>query len=107
MSDEQKAALRKKMEGMTDDEKAEFRKKMRERAQQGGAKLVYWFTLFGTPVSNHSTVAFCASFPHENAGKAGMGAYPQASPPSPPLPGEGVVRCVRNLVALNMKHFTR
>ncbi len=36
MSDEQKAALRKKMEGMTDEQKAEFRKKMRERAQQGG-----------------------------------------------------------------------
>jgi membrane fusion protein, multidrug efflux system len=34
MSDEQKAELRKKMEGMTDDQKAEFRKKMRERAQQ-------------------------------------------------------------------------
>ena len=36
MSDEQKAALRKKMENMSDAEKAEFRKKMRERAQQGG-----------------------------------------------------------------------
>ena len=36
MSDEQKAALRQKMEGMTDEQKAEFRKKMRERAQQGG-----------------------------------------------------------------------
>jgi membrane fusion protein, multidrug efflux system len=34
MSDEQKAELRKKMEGMTDEQKAEFRKKMRERAQQ-------------------------------------------------------------------------
>ena len=33
MSDEQKAALRKKMENMTDEEKAEFRKKLRERAQ--------------------------------------------------------------------------
>ncbi|MEQ1515667.1 MAG: MdtA/MuxA family multidrug efflux RND transporter periplasmic adaptor subunit [Usitatibacteraceae bacterium] len=36
MSDEKKAELRKKMEGMTDEQKAEFRKKMRERAQQGG-----------------------------------------------------------------------
>ena len=36
MSDEQKAALRQKMESMTDEQKAEFRKKMRERAQQGG-----------------------------------------------------------------------
>lgn len=36
MSDEQKAALRKKMENMSDAEKAEFRKSMRERAQQGG-----------------------------------------------------------------------
>ena len=36
MSDEQKAALRQKMEGMSDEQKAEFRKKMRERAQQGG-----------------------------------------------------------------------
>jgi hypothetical protein len=35
MSDEQKAELRKKMEGMTDEQKAEFRKKMRERAQSG------------------------------------------------------------------------
>jgi DNA anti-recombination protein RmuC len=34
MSDEQKAELRKKMEGMTDEQKAEFRKKVRERAQQ-------------------------------------------------------------------------
>ena len=34
MSDEQKAELRKKMDGMTDEQKAEFRKKMRERAQQ-------------------------------------------------------------------------
>ncbi len=34
MSDEQRAELRKKMEGMTDEQKAEFRKKMRERAQQ-------------------------------------------------------------------------
>jgi membrane fusion protein, multidrug efflux system len=34
MTDEQKAELRKKMEGMTDEQKAEFRKKMRERAQQ-------------------------------------------------------------------------
>ncbi len=33
MSDEQKAELRKKMEGMSDEQKAEFRKKMRERAQ--------------------------------------------------------------------------
>ena len=33
MSDEQKADLRKKMEGMSDEQKAEFRKKMRERAQ--------------------------------------------------------------------------
>ena len=33
MSDEQKAALRKKMENMSDEEKAEFRKKQRERAQ--------------------------------------------------------------------------
>ena len=33
MSDEQKAALRKKMENMSDEEKAEFRKKLRERAQ--------------------------------------------------------------------------
>jgi membrane fusion protein, multidrug efflux system len=34
ITDEQKAELRKKMEGMTDEQKAEFRKKMRERAQQ-------------------------------------------------------------------------
>lgn len=34
MSDEQKAELRKKMEGMTDEQKAEFRKKLRERAGQ-------------------------------------------------------------------------
>ena len=34
LSDEQKAELRKKMDGMTDEQKAEFRKKMRERAQQ-------------------------------------------------------------------------
>ena len=33
MSDEQKAELRKKMEGMSDEQKAEFRKKLRERAQ--------------------------------------------------------------------------
>ncbi len=33
MSDEQKSALRKKMENMSDEEKAEFRKKLRERAQ--------------------------------------------------------------------------
>ncbi len=33
MSDEQKTALRKKMENMSDEEKAEFRKKLRERAQ--------------------------------------------------------------------------
>ena len=33
MSDEQKAELKKKMEGMSDEQKAEFRKKMRERAQ--------------------------------------------------------------------------
>ena len=33
MSDEQKAALRKKMDNMTDEQKAEFRKKLRERAQ--------------------------------------------------------------------------
>jgi membrane fusion protein, multidrug efflux system len=34
LSDEQKAELRKKMEGMTDEQKAAFRKKMRERAQR-------------------------------------------------------------------------
>ncbi len=34
MTDEQKAELRKKMEGMTDEQKAEFRRKMRERAGQ-------------------------------------------------------------------------
>ena len=51
--------------------------------------LVYCFTLFGTYVRNHAMVAFCASFPHENGGKAGMGAYPQASPPSQPSPVAG------------------
>ncbi|MBL8512326.1 MAG: MdtA/MuxA family multidrug efflux RND transporter periplasmic adaptor subunit [Betaproteobacteria bacterium] len=35
LSDEQKAAIRKKMEGMSDEEKAEFRRKMRERMNQG------------------------------------------------------------------------
>ena len=34
MSDEQKAELRKKMEGLSDEQKAEFRRKMRERAGQ-------------------------------------------------------------------------
>ena len=34
MSDEQKAELRKRMEGMTDEQKAEFRKKMQERRAQ-------------------------------------------------------------------------
>ncbi len=34
MTDEQKAELRKKMEGMSDEQKAEFRRKMRERAGQ-------------------------------------------------------------------------
>jgi len=36
LTDEQKAAIRKKMEGMTDEQKAEFRKKMQERRQQQG-----------------------------------------------------------------------
>jgi multidrug efflux system membrane fusion protein len=35
MSDEQKAEMRKRMEGMTDEQKAEFRKKMQERRAQG------------------------------------------------------------------------
>jgi multidrug efflux system membrane fusion protein len=34
MSDEQKAEMRKRMEGMTDEQKAEFRKKMQERRAQ-------------------------------------------------------------------------
>ena len=34
MTDEQKAAMRKRMEGMTDEQKTEFRKKMQERRQQ-------------------------------------------------------------------------
>ncbi len=35
MTDEQKAEMRKRMEGMTDEQKAEFRKKMQERRAQG------------------------------------------------------------------------
>ncbi len=34
MTDEQKAEMRKRLEGMTDEQKAEFRKKMQERRQQ-------------------------------------------------------------------------
>ena len=34
LSDEQKAEIRKKMEGMTDEQKVDYRKKLRERAQQ-------------------------------------------------------------------------
>jgi multidrug efflux system membrane fusion protein len=36
MTDEQKAEMRKRVEGMSDEQKAEFRKKMQERRQQQG-----------------------------------------------------------------------
>ena len=35
MTDEQKAEMRKRFEGMSDEQKAEFRKKQQERRQQG------------------------------------------------------------------------